>query len=438
MRRSLTLAMSAALLALTALAPTSVMAATTLVVDDDGFGSAASCDAGTAAYSTIQSAVNAAAPGDTIIVCPGTYNESVAISTAGLKLLGAHAGKDAKSCPNRINTSTVSGGLANGFTLAANSIVIDGFRIGGSSAYGIETSELYSGYLIANNVIEQNAGGVYLNADGSILSRVKRNCFRDNNATFFDVTPFPTAGTGIYTDQGLENANIMHNSFRRHLNVGINLVTTLDGTDTFNVTETRNIRIGGNLSANDRTFLSISNADHIYVATNQVRQNSGGQDWNGSAIYVGGGYDIGGPGASAITITDNLIKSTQLPNGFYAGIAVRGSADDVVITFNTIRGTYNGISISSDAIGAAFVRGNAVWNAHNNGIEALVTEPYVFGGPATENVFARNTAHGSANFDCYDDTTGTSTLGTANTWRRSGVARNIGDTSSPAGLCRKS
>jgi hypothetical protein len=214
-------------------------------------------------------------------------------------------------------------------------------------------------------------------------------------------------------------------------------VTDLDPTDTFNLTQTSNIRVGGNRSVNDRTFLSVFNADHVYVSGNRISQNSNGQDWNGSAIYIGGGSDIGGPGASAITVTNNTIVSTQQPNGFYAGIAVRGSADDTVISFNTIKGTYNGISITSDALGAAYVRGNAVWNAHNNGIEALVTDPYVGGGPATQNVFTRNGAHGSANYDCFDNTSGASTLGTANTWLRGGFRRNVGDTSSPAGLCRK-
>ena len=36
---------------------------------------------GSAAYSTIQSAVNAAPPGGTVIVCPGTYTEHVVISS---------------------------------------------------------------------------------------------------------------------------------------------------------------------------------------------------------------------------------------------------------------------------------------------------------------------------------------------------------------------
>src|SRR6185369_8823105 len=35
---------------------------------------------------TIQDAVNSAAPGDTITVLPGSYNESVFVGTTGLKL----------------------------------------------------------------------------------------------------------------------------------------------------------------------------------------------------------------------------------------------------------------------------------------------------------------------------------------------------------------
>ena len=46
-------------------------AAATRLVDDDN----TQCP--TATYATIQAAVNAAAPGDTIKVCAGNYNENV-------------------------------------------------------------------------------------------------------------------------------------------------------------------------------------------------------------------------------------------------------------------------------------------------------------------------------------------------------------------------
>jgi TusA-related sulfurtransferase len=75
MRRALLLGAAAAALVAVLLAargPATTVAQTTLFVDDDG----AQCPG---AFSTIQAAVNAAAPGDTIHVCNGRYRESVDI-----------------------------------------------------------------------------------------------------------------------------------------------------------------------------------------------------------------------------------------------------------------------------------------------------------------------------------------------------------------------
>jgi hypothetical protein len=55
---------------------------TVLVVDDDASGVPPD-------YKTIQSAVTAAAEGDTILVMPGTYEETVHVTTPGLRIRGA-------------------------------------------------------------------------------------------------------------------------------------------------------------------------------------------------------------------------------------------------------------------------------------------------------------------------------------------------------------
>jgi hypothetical protein len=65
---------------------------TTLVVDDDGKAALGNCDdpEASAFSSSIQSAINAAAPGDTVFVCPGIYTEQVTIhNKPGVTLEGS-------------------------------------------------------------------------------------------------------------------------------------------------------------------------------------------------------------------------------------------------------------------------------------------------------------------------------------------------------------
>jgi parallel beta-helix repeat protein len=64
----------------------------TLFVSSDGqigFGSIDCDGVGVGAYSTIQSAVDAASPGDSVYVCPGAYDEQVVIDGKDLTLQGA-------------------------------------------------------------------------------------------------------------------------------------------------------------------------------------------------------------------------------------------------------------------------------------------------------------------------------------------------------------
>src|SRR3954454_4857828 len=50
-----------------------------LVVDSDGQASAADCNASDPAYTTVQSAVDAAGASDIVLICPGTYTEQVTV-----------------------------------------------------------------------------------------------------------------------------------------------------------------------------------------------------------------------------------------------------------------------------------------------------------------------------------------------------------------------
>lgn len=71
------------------LAPQAANAGATLVVDLDGHGTAADCNAAGVAFSSIQAAVTEAAPGDAVFICPGVYNEQVVVTTNNLEIRGA-------------------------------------------------------------------------------------------------------------------------------------------------------------------------------------------------------------------------------------------------------------------------------------------------------------------------------------------------------------
>src|SRR5207237_2179540 len=84
-----------------------------LMVDDDH----AQCP--TAQYTSINAAVAAAQPGDTIHVCAGTYHESVTVNKT-LTFVADHHGGDVIVDP---------GATGSGFNVQANGVRIQGFTI---------------------------------------------------------------------------------------------------------------------------------------------------------------------------------------------------------------------------------------------------------------------------------------------------------------------
>ena len=109
------------------LTPPGTLAAATRVVDADGFGTATDCDAASPAFSSIQDAVNGAAPGDTIFICPGTYDEQVVLTTDNITIQGSGAGSTILKPTAVVVNST---GVLNPFPVAAI-ILFDGV-VGGT------------------------------------------------------------------------------------------------------------------------------------------------------------------------------------------------------------------------------------------------------------------------------------------------------------------
>ena len=95
----------------------------TLYVSPTGVLSNAGGSCAQAQYSTIQSAVTAAAPSSTVVVCAGTYAEDVAVAEP-LTLQGQDA---------VINAS----GKNNGIVISSSNVTVDGFTVRGATGEGI-------------------------------------------------------------------------------------------------------------------------------------------------------------------------------------------------------------------------------------------------------------------------------------------------------------
>ena len=101
--------------------------AATLVVDDDGFGTQANCDDAVApAATTIQAAVDAAFPGDTVFVCPGVYPHT---ATPGITINKALTITSGGAAGAVVSGDTKNGSVMNGYDafiiVTASGVTID-------------------------------------------------------------------------------------------------------------------------------------------------------------------------------------------------------------------------------------------------------------------------------------------------------------------------
>ncbi len=142
---------------------------------------------------SIQAAIDAASPGDFVVVANGTYYENLVVD----KPLFLQAFGDGTDIP-----IIDAGGLGSAVTLIADGVVLEGFILqnGGSGQAGIDVRsnenqirgnlvtdnrwygiylEDATGCVIEENVIWKNKYGIWINA-GSQDNRITRNVLQDN------------------------------------------------------------------------------------------------------------------------------------------------------------------------------------------------------------------------------------------------------------------
>jgi hypothetical protein len=288
-----------------------------------------SCLTGTPRYSTIQSAVNASAPGTTIRICPGNYPEQVVIGKAL-----ALSGVPSESGRTPVVTSPASGIVQNATGLGTGSAI--GAQILVENTSGVNITGLTVDATGNQLSCTLDLMGIYYqNASGIISYVVARN---ENLGGGSECQ----SGEGIFAQSGygfsgssavvVENSNVY--AYQKN---GI----SADG-DTLTVTITANSVIG--------------QGPDPYVAQNGIQITGGtkGTMLNNSVmndIYTGATFSATGIlvyTASGLSISNNTVGNTQ-------GIAVvsggaAGSADQTTIISNHVvdTDTYDAIDVCSN------------------------------------------------------------------------------------------
>jgi Right handed beta helix region len=347
----------------------SAQALSVLLVDDDG----AQCPS--AGYTTISDAIAAADSGDTIVVCPGTYDATTVDKRVTLSGYTADLSSKLSKCSDTLNNpadQTTKDSIVAGFYVAADFSTIKGFTVTAPES-GINIPWGTDGVWVTRNVLQDNSIGVNLNGT---MSLVDHNCIRNNNAGG------SASGTGIYSDQGLKSATIANNMFvNNHDGAAITLLdfAALGSLD--------DVHVKKNTSSGDGDLISIAGS------TNSQIQGNTSTGAIGSGIFIEQGTF--GPN-SLLEISNNT-----LTNGLDEGINV----DDDALVNSTIKNNKT--------------NGNATF-----GIDVHV-------GNTDNSIKNNNFKNGGANNDCQDDSSGGGTAGTANTWKN-----DKGKTASPPGICK--
>lgn len=361
------------------------------------------------AFATIQSAVNAAAAGDTVLVARGTYSENVTVNKP-LQLLGAQHGVDARSGRADLSQESVVKGF---ILLQATGDIVDGFTENTASG-NIQTTTSGSGYQILNNVIG-NAGNnaIYVNTNGALTTTISGNSISGGLVAGIEVdglnpSPTPTNSipqnvivsqnrlrnnvAGVSLDHGAAGVQILFNE------VSYSSATGISATSSINATISANI-----VAHNGSDGIELLSSDGAQISRNLVTQNGT------NATFVAGGLGNG----ILVGFSDGVaVRMNLVANNGRAGILLMGATNVSVNHNASLANAGNGFELQGVITGS--IVGNVARSNVQNGITVDATSS---GNMLVNNVFLNNGVGSNGQYvDAADHSIGSGTAGTADIW----------------------
>lgn len=349
-----------------------------------------------AAYSTIQSAVDAAGSGDHIMICPGTYAEHVVVP-AGKDNLDIQGTKAANTFVQFPPTPPTSGPDAIFLVNGAQDTEISNLTVRGpwsdAESDGCAQPRHYGIYV-------EGGGSAHIHDD--VITMIQ-DLYQTGLGGCQDGLAIRV---GSYFAGQTGSAQIDHNVITDYQKNGV----TIDGSGT-TAQVNNNTIIGDSVDAG---------GVNPYIARNGVQfgRDAAGQVNNNTIAdneYVGAFEDDPAGNEAAGILAFEVTGGLQINNNSL-------SANDYGLDL--------GVGAANEDGGPLTITTGVLLNnnqATNNRFDGFRAE-----NDAEQNSLKNNKASGtSAGHDCRDASTGTGTAGTANTWQN-----DKGQTSDPTGICQ--
>src|ERR1041385_2517526 len=268
-------------------------------------------------YPTIQAAVAAASPGDTIEVAAGSYAVSGANINKALTLKGAQAGVDARDGRPAASESIITTGGLGVFSLNAAGITFDGFKFTNMVNRTIDTTTDADNFTMRNCILQGNVGSY----SGGAIQFGGPDTLHANGLFFEQNLVTADNGYFFYMGHAMDNGTIRNNTFP-----GDSVSFGPFGARTGWLIEGN--EFDGNVTGHGAYwgFGFNANLGNVTIQNNYVHQMNLGF---GQISVVGGTI-------TANTFEDNQFAAFQLWGGEFGTVV----STNVTITCNTIK--YNG------------------------------------------------------------------------------------------------